>query len=123
MNQVDRQASLTHILQETSDRGHFEAAVLVDAEGLPLAAGSSAHDAETVAALVTLVKGLVERSQAQLGLGAVEEVSIVAEDKMRVVCRYFSVGDEAVTLAAIAPSNQSYRRLTNRAIKEIRAIL
>jgi predicted regulator of Ras-like GTPase activity (Roadblock/LC7/MglB family) len=123
MIQLDQQAGLTHTLQEVADQGHFEAVVLVGDEGLPLAIGSSTYSAETVAAMVTLVKGLVEQTQAELGLGTVDEVSIAAEDKVQLVCRYFSVAHEALTLAVIAPANQSYRRLTNKAIREIKAIL
>ena len=123
MIQRHKQASLAHTLREVANQGDFEAVVLVGDEGLPLAIGSSTYSAETVAAMVTLVKGLVEQTQAELGLGTVDEVSIAAEGRVQLVCRYFSVAHEKLTLALIAPLDQSYRRLTSKAIKEIKAIL
>jgi hypothetical protein len=56
-----------------------------------------------------------------MGLDELDEVSIAQADKMRLICRHFSVGEERVILAAIAPPHQTYRRLTNRAIKRIRS--
>lgn len=123
MIKLDHHAGLTHTLQELAAQGQFEAVVLVGEEGLPLAIGSSGYSAETVAAMVALVKSHVQRTQMELELGILDEVSIVAEDKVRLVCRYFSVGAEALTLAVMVPPHQSYRHLTNQAIKKIKAML
>jgi predicted regulator of Ras-like GTPase activity (Roadblock/LC7/MglB family) len=119
----ERGPALARTLENLSDQGRFESAVLSSGEGLPLAVGSSAYDTDTLAAMVALVRGFVQQAQAELRLESIDEVSIVTEDKVRLVCRYFTVGEEALTLAVIAPPDQSYRRLTNWALRKIKTIL
>jgi predicted regulator of Ras-like GTPase activity (Roadblock/LC7/MglB family) len=113
------QAYLSQVLHEMNEQGHFKASVLVSMEGLPLSAASSPFDAEMLAAMVTLVKNTVEQARENIGLDELDEVSVVQGDKMRLICRYFSVGEEDVILAVIAPPYQTYRRLTNLAIRRI----
>lgn len=114
------QASFIRILEEIKDQGHFMASILVSAEGLPVASVSAPFDTDTVAAMAALVKNVVRQAQTQLGLAQVDEVSIVDNDKIRLTCRYFVADGEELILAIVALPYQSYRRLTNRAIREIR---
>ena len=113
------QAYLSQVLHGMNEEGHFKASVLVSMEGLPLSAASSPFDTEMLAAMVTLVRNTVEQARENIGLDEVDEVSVVQGDKMRLICRYFSVGEEDVILAVIAPPYQTYRRLTNQAIRRI----
>lgn len=114
------QASFTRILKELKDQGHFTASILVSAEGLPVASVSAPFDTDTVAAMAALIKNVVRQARTQMSLAWVDEVSIVDNDKMRLTCRYFVVDGEELILAIVAPPYQSYRRLTNQAIREIR---
>ncbi len=109
------------ILARLNREGQFTASVLASDDGLPVASAPapSPYDADTVAAMVALVKGFVKDTQTQLGLAEVDEVSIVVGDRSRLICRYFSLGDRPFVLATIAPPGQSYRRLTSRAIRDI----
>jgi hypothetical protein len=104
-----------------NDEGPFSASVLVGAEGMPLSAASCRFDVEAIAATVLLLKGGVQQSRKLLGLEELDEVSLVQGDGMRLVCRYFAIGDEELILAVIVSSRRSYRRLTSRAIKKIKA--
>jgi predicted regulator of Ras-like GTPase activity (Roadblock/LC7/MglB family) len=113
------QAYLSQVLHGMNEEGHFKASVLVSMEGLPLSAASSPFDTEMLAAMVTLVRNTVEQARENIGLDEVDEVSVVQGDKMRLICRYFSVGEQDVILAVIAPPYQTYRRLTNQAIRRI----
>jgi len=113
------QAYLSQVLHEMNEEGHFKASILVSMEGLPLSAASSPFDTEMLAAMVALVRNTVEQARENIGLDEVDEVSVVQGDKMRLICRYFSVGEEDVILAVIAPPYQTYRRLTNQAIRRI----
>jgi predicted regulator of Ras-like GTPase activity (Roadblock/LC7/MglB family) len=125
---VDDQATtFDSILQELIAQGSIRAAVLVSADGLPLAAATPMNaarpkvfDPDELAAMVSLVRDVVETTQRRLAMSAVDEVSVVAEDRVRLVCRYFTVGSEAMILAVVAPPQQTYRRLTNQAIRAIR---
>jgi predicted regulator of Ras-like GTPase activity (Roadblock/LC7/MglB family) len=116
------QSSLARILEEMNEGGNFKASVLVGVEGLALSSVISPFDSETIAAMVALVKRTIQQAREQIGLDEVDEVSVVQGDKMRLICRYFVVGDEELILAVIAPPYQTYRRLTNRAIKEIKQL-
>lgn len=112
------------ILLAMNERGKFTAAVLASEDGLPVASAPVAapYDAETVAAMVTLVKDFILQTQTRLGLGEVDEVSIVISDRSRLVCRYFALDGRAFVLAVILPPQQTYRRLTTQAIHDIKKV-
>ncbi len=101
--------------------GQFTASFLASEDGLPVAAVPSPcpYDVDTVAAMVSLVKEFIQRTQTRLGLAAVDEVSIVVEDRSRLVCRYMEIGAHRFILAVITPPQHAYRRLMTRAIHEM----
>jgi predicted regulator of Ras-like GTPase activity (Roadblock/LC7/MglB family) len=121
-NQSD-QSVFEAILTQMNEVGNFAASVLASEEGLPVAAvpSPSPYDANTVAAMVTLVRDFIQQTQTRLNLARVDEVSIVVDDRSRLICRYFEADGDSFVLAVIAPPHQSYRRLTSRAVREIRA--
>lgn len=119
--EADEQSYLDQVLCEMNDEGQFKASVLVSREGLPISSVSSPFDIEMLAAMVTVVGNTVEQARENIGLDELDEVSVVQADKMRLICRHFSIGEEDVILAAIAPPHQTYRRVTNRAIRRIRS--
>ncbi len=119
---LDREARLQRILRRMNEEGRFKASVLVSAEGLPLSSVSSPFDVETMAAMVTLVRNTIERARENIGLDKVDEVSVVQADKIRLICRCFLAGEEELVLAVVAPPYQTYRRLTNRALREIQRV-
>lgn len=111
------------ILQDINAEGEFVASVLASEDGLPIASAPTPapYDAETIAAMVTLVKDFITQAQTRIGLAEVDEVSIIVGDRSRLVCRYFTAGSQSFVLTVLAPPNQSYRRLTTRAVREIQA--
>ncbi len=111
------------ILTRMNTDGNFTASVLASADGLPVAAvpTPSPYNADTFAAMVTLVKDFIQQMQRQLALAEVDEVSIVVGDRSRLVCRYFDAGGNSFVLAILAPPHVTYRRLTTRAVREIQA--
>jgi len=71
---------------------------------------------------VALLRSVARETQDHVGLAQLAEVSARANDNIRLVCRYFKVDSEDFILAVVVPSHQRYyRRLTNLAIKELRA--
>jgi predicted regulator of Ras-like GTPase activity (Roadblock/LC7/MglB family) len=112
---------LDGVLRQMNEEGGFKASVLVSSDGFPITSVSSPFDIEMMAAMVTLVGNTIEQARKSIGLDELDEVSMVQADKARLICRHFSVGDEQVILATIAPPHRTYRRLTNRAIKSIRS--
>jgi predicted regulator of Ras-like GTPase activity (Roadblock/LC7/MglB family) len=106
-------------LRTMNKDGDFKAAVLSLEDGLPLVSAPAHYEDETAAAMVTLLNETAKRINHQLQLPQVDEISIVYDDRTRLVCRYFTVDGHALLLMVLAPPDQSYRRLTNRTIKEI----
>jgi predicted regulator of Ras-like GTPase activity (Roadblock/LC7/MglB family) len=110
-------------LKRLNIKGDFLASLIADVQGLPVAAMDSSYNNETIAALSALVREVSYRAESQLGFKHMDEVSLVDDDKIRLVCRYFQVGDNPYILSCLVPANQTYRRLTNTAIREISKIM
>ncbi len=109
-------------LHKMNKEGNFKAAVLSLEDGLPLVSSPAHYEDETAAAMVTLLNETVKRINHQLRLPRVDEISIVGDDRTRLICRYFTVESHELLLTVLAPPDQSYRRLTNQAMKEIERI-
>ena len=110
-------------LKRLNIEGEFLASLVADVQGLPVAAMDSDYNNEMIAALSALVRDVSYRAESQLGFKKMDEVSLVDDDKIRLVCRYFQVGENPYILSCLIPANQTYRRLTNTAIREISKIM
>ena len=114
-----------HALQAMNETGQFEAAVLTSAEGLPIITIPTNYDSHVAAAIVAMLRKISDRAENQLGMAEVDEVTIYGRDRVRLVCRYIPSGDgeNKLILAVMVAPGQSYRRVTNRAIRQIRQLL
>lgn len=110
-------------LRRLNIEGQFLASLVADVQGLPIAAVDSEYNTEMIAALSALVRDVSHRAETQLGFKKMDEVSLVDDDKVRLVCRYFRVGDLTYILSCVIPAYQTYRRLTNTALREIEKIM
>jgi len=117
---LKKQVAFEKILQEMNRAGDFKAAVLSTTEGLSLASAPAGYEDEMTAAMVALLNKVAGRARRQLNLAQVDELSLVGDDRTRLACRYFSVVGQDLVLAVLIPPDRCYRRLTNRAIREIR---
>ncbi len=113
------QEQFEEILFAMNKEGNFEAAMLSMKDGLPLASSPAHYEDDRAAAMVTLLNETVKRINHQLNLSQVDEISIVGDDRTRLVCRYFVIGGNELLLTVLAPPDQSYRRLTNKVIKDV----
>ncbi|TEU17859.1 MAG: hypothetical protein E3J21_07370 [Anaerolineales bacterium] len=116
-----KEMTFARILHNMNEAGKFKASFLVDAQGLPVAALTSGYDTDTASAMAALVRNVIEQAQARIDLAEADEVTVRGNDKMRMVSRYFTIGDETLILVVVAPPDRPYRRLTNRAIKALQA--
>ncbi|MDH4208925.1 MAG: roadblock/LC7 domain-containing protein [Anaerolineae bacterium] len=108
-------------LEQINKDGRFRASVLASSDGLPVAQAPSEYDSEIIAAMVALLRSVAQQTQDQVGIGRLDEVSVRADDRLRLVCRYFEIDGEDFILAVVVPNQQRYyRRETNRAIRELR---
>lgn len=97
--------------------GGFRGAIVASIDGLPLAMAGRGADKELMAGVAAWLKEFAERTHTSLD-------EIVARDTqgLRLVCRYFNVGNDQLLLAVNVPPQKAYRRLTNKAIREIQLI-
>ena len=118
---LKKQVAFEQILREMNHAGYFKAAVLSNTEGLSLASAPVSYEDEMAAAMVALLNEVATQARQQLNLAQVDELSLVGDDRTRLACRYFSVDGQDLVLSVLMPPNRCYRRLTNRAIKALRA--
>ncbi|MFL7792529.1 MAG: roadblock/LC7 domain-containing protein [Anaerolineae bacterium] len=115
--------SLQDILREMNDTRQFQAVILASKDGLLIATEPANYDSEVTAATVALLRKVSNEAQQQVGLAALDEVTIRSSDNVRLACRYLSVGEQHLILAALVPPGHYYRHATNRAIGQIRQLL
>ena len=109
-------------LHKMNSEGNFKASVLSMGDGLPLASSPTHYEDETAAAMVTLLNETVKRINNQLQLSQMDEICIVGDDRTRLVCRYCTVDGNELLLMILTLPDQTYRRLTNQAMREIKRI-
>jgi predicted regulator of Ras-like GTPase activity (Roadblock/LC7/MglB family) len=117
-----KQELFEEILYTMNQQGNFEAAVLSVKDGMSLASSPAHYKDEMAAAMVTLLNEAAKKISRALRLPQMDEISIVGDDRTRLVCRYFAVDGRELLLTVLAPPDQAYRRLTKQAIKEITRI-
>ena len=109
-------------LKAINQRGGFIATVVTDGDGLPLVIASQTESsdlAEMLAAVAPLVQRMVKRSNERAGLSEANEVIINNDDGSRLICRFFTVGQQALILACVVPDQVAYRRVMNDAISAV----
>ena len=114
-----RATSFEQVLQEMSQSGQFSAVVLASGDGLPIATAPLDLDAERTAAMVALLQRVSRQAREQLDMAELDELSVSDRDRMRLVCRFFSVDGEELILAVMIQASVRYRRATRRAMQRI----
>ena len=115
--------SIRDILHAMNEAGRFQATVLAAMDGLLIATVPSDYDTDAAAAMVALLQKVSNDAQSLLGMAEVDEVTIRDRKRIRLVCRYVVTGEDELVLAVIVPPGRCYRRVTNRAIRQIRRLL
>ena len=108
-------------------KGGFEAFMLFNEEGIPMATvGQPTHyDEDAIAALSVVLRQFAELLEDFHVDTIVNETSIRTTNKYRIVSRPFQVEeiDIKLILIAIVPQNLSYRKITNKAIQTVQHIM
>ena len=111
-----RQAEIEKILKSLVNNGLFLSAVVASSDGLPIAMVGKA-DTMMIAAVSAAVKDLAERAQQ-----GVTEITTRNDKGQTIVTRYFSIDNDLLLLVVEFSAKRTYRRLTSRAIREIKEI-
>ncbi|MBI9052065.1 MAG: hypothetical protein JEZ00_21805 [Anaerolineaceae bacterium] len=116
--------NLTKLLERMNLDGDFLVSILTDQNGLPIVyAAREEFDPERQSATIAMVKKSISQNEKRLGISAAREINIVDEDGHLLICRSFSANDNDLTLAVlIANRQQSYRRITTKAMNEIKRV-
>jgi predicted regulator of Ras-like GTPase activity (Roadblock/LC7/MglB family) len=117
------QEKLERVLKKINQEGDFKASILSTLGGFSIAAISFEFDDVVISAISAIVQEVSARAQKYIGFKRMDEVSLVDDDKFRLVCREFEVAGVIFILTVVVPPYKTYRKLTNRAIKEVEKIL
>ncbi|MCP4398708.1 MAG: hypothetical protein GY801_15595 [bacterium] len=106
-------------------QGKFEALLLFNNEGIPMAeAGECVHySKDTLTALSVVFHQAVEVFEDFEFDAPLNENSFRSSNKFRIVCRPIRIDELKLILIAILPHQSAYRKMTNEAIKHIRLIM
>jgi predicted regulator of Ras-like GTPase activity (Roadblock/LC7/MglB family) len=113
---------LAKLLAAMNEKGRFPITILTDRHGFPIAASAApGQDPEIQSAVVALIQKTASQVRHQLGMAQTDEISLYDTEGRRLVCRPFSANGHDMILAVLVPNKkQSYRRLTNRAVNDIK---
>ncbi len=121
-SEATKQTLFEQVLSRIINEGDYEAALLSDDDGLALALVATEETTAMIAPMTALLRDSARQARQQLDLAYVNELSLVCDDRFRLVCRFFQTDSgQPLALTLVVPPDQSYRRLTNRAITEIKA--
>ena len=111
---------LLHVCEE----GNFEACLLFNEEGIPMAGVdfSERFNADGIAALSVILNQSAELTQEFQCDAIVDEISLRISNKHRIVSRPFQVDDIRLILVAILPSHLPYRRITTTVVHKVQQL-
>lgn len=121
---ISGSAKIAQLLDGMNQEGGFPISILADRHGFLIASAADANqDPDRQSAVVALVQKTAVQAGDQLGLGQTDEVSLYDAEGQKLVCRPFVANEYEMILAVLVPTRrQSYRLLTNNAIKSIQSM-
>lgn len=111
------------VLEDINREGGFSWSLLVTEEGLPIAWAPGVSEVENASAMVALLGRVSTRIRKELALGTLEEITIRTADRDLLVCWPVELGKDVIILGVLVPPDTSYRRVANRAVARIRALV
>lgn len=113
---------LTILLDQMAERGNFEAVLLSDEEGWPLAASSNTRDPERLGAIASQLLLLADRMSRD---GAPAPIALMLHDETNTatLSRIFRVGDQRLSLTAASTGAQFTPTALDPALVKVDAVL
>ena len=87
------QVKLDNVLKRVNEEGGFKASILSTEAGFSISAVSSQFDDVVISAISSIVQEVSRKAEKYIGFKRMDEVSLVDDDKFRLVCREFPVDD------------------------------
>ena len=121
-NQISGTFRLNALLSQLNEDGNFPISILTDQQGLAIASASSnGFDSDRQSAVVAYIQKTAITVAKQLEMSQASEFSLSDEHGQKLVCRPFSIDGSELILSVMIPNrSQSYKKVTNTAIREIR---
>jgi predicted regulator of Ras-like GTPase activity (Roadblock/LC7/MglB family) len=116
---------IEHELLRLCKKGHFEAFMLFNDEGIPMAGvGFPTHYQEDgLAALSVILSQSAAMTEEFSADANVDEISLRTGNKFRIVSRPFQIDDLKLILVAIVPQHLPYRKITTAAVQKVQQLL
>src|SRR5262245_47544953 len=109
------QADITEALHELLEAGGYRGAIVVTDQGLLVACAGEVPAEEALAGFASLFDEIVARADRDLGLAAVDEVTLLDRFHGRLVVRPLERGNERrLFLVLLAEARATWRRNTAR---------
>ena len=105
------------------ERAGFRGAMVLDADGLPLAVHEPAFAPESVAALSVVLGGALQRAAQMLGTGGLSHMSIDINYEDKLVFRRFEAGGGDYHLVAVTPQESDERAEVELSIDQLSHII
>ncbi len=120
-----REQQLGSLLTDVLRDGGFSLALLGDLDGFPVASAMTpGENEEARAAAAALMQRSASAARAQLGMGETDEIMLHDDLGRRLVCRPFRAAESDLILIVLVPGRrQPYRKVTNRALRQVQRIL
>lgn len=115
-------SDLTTLMDEIAEKGHFQALLLSDEDGLPLVSSSNAKELEWLAAIASFVVIFGDRIQRD---GAASPIAFLVRDSSNrdILCRIFAVGSRRLVLTAVSIELQLTPNALDPALEKVSGIL
>ena len=114
--------SIDQLLRETNELGGYPGSLVCTDSGLLVAAHGDTGD-EELAGFTALFDDVVSRATRDLNLHQVDEVAVRDQERGRLVVRPVNVGTHRFFLVVWVPRKRTWRRYTNRLVKQLREVL
>jgi len=111
-------------LKEMNAKGGYPMSLVCDEGGLLLTTAGDGADEDQLAGLTSLFDDIVTRANRDVGMHAIDEVSLVDREWGRCVIRPIGTyGGRRWFLVCKVPRRATWRMHTNRALKQIAALM
>lgn len=124
MNGPGLQEQITSLLETTCTAGGYHELLVCTDDGLLIAATSDAPSADELAGITSLFDTIVQRATRDLSMETIDEVTMLAPSRGRVVVRPLSIeGEQRFFLVAWVPRQATWRRYTNQLARQLSTML
>lgn len=108
------QGAITDQLHAMNVTGDYPTSLVCTEEGLLIASAGESMSDEELAGFTALFDDIVVRAGRDLGMGGIDEVTLLDENRGRLVIRPLYVEELRLFLVVRVPARTTWRRNTNR---------